>query len=282
MKVVILGATGMLGHTVASHFDTVFGPENVVRSSRDETGMAEGRGHWIRLELPIYNVDGLNSIPEDADYVINCIGTIKPFIEGSSTVDTLSVNAIFPHLLADYCNRNGSRLIHITTDCVYSGFDKDPYLESHPHDATDLYGRSKSLGEPPGAMVLRTSIIGNEIRNNVSLVEWVKSQAGNEVSGFTNHTWNGVTTLTYAACCEKIMNEGLFENGLFHIFSPDTVTKCELVTMISEALNLGVKVNPFETDVPCYRNLGTEYALSGNLKIPFLHDQVAKLSSTAR
>lgn len=270
----------MLGHTVACHFKSVYGSRNIVCSSRDGMGANADGVEWIKVELPIYDVEGLNSIPAEADYVINCIGTIKPFIEGASTVETLSINAIFPHLLADYCNRNGSRLIHITTDCVFSGLDREPYLESHSHDATDLYGRSKSLGEPSGAMVLRTSIIGHEIRNNVSLVEWVKSQAGNEVSGFTNHIWNGVTTLTYAACCEEIMEEGLFENGLFHIFSPDTVTKCELVGMISEALNLGVKVKPTETEVPCYRNLGTEYILSGNLKIPSLHDQIAKLSSS--
>jgi dTDP-4-dehydrorhamnose reductase len=277
MKVVILGATGMLGHAVARHFDSLYGPDNVVRSCRDSAALNGAHDRWISLKLPIYDINGLSSIPADADYVINCIGTIKPFIEKTSVVETLAVNAIFPHFLAEHCNNNKSRLIHITTDCVYSGLEIEPYLESHPHDATDLYGRTKSLGEPADAMVLRTSIIGNEIQNKVSLVEWVKSQAGNEVSGYTNHLWNGVTTPTYAFICEKIMEEGLFEKGVFHIFSPETVTKCDLVIMISDALDLKVKVKPFETEVPCYRNLGSTFALAGKLGIPSLSTQVAEL-----
>lgn len=279
MKIVVLGATGMLGHVVADHMASVYGEENVVRTCRTAPiyNYSDPGQSWIQLDASDMGEYLLHKIPQDADYVINCIGIIKPFIEATGIEGTLLVNSIFPHRLARYCNEHDIKLIHITTDCVYSGKDGE-YTERKPHDITDVYGRTKSLGEPiTDAMVLRTSIIGREIHKQASLVAWVQSQAGEVVNGYTNHWWNGVTTKTYAECCCRIIDNDGWKKGLFHIFSPTFVTKCELVEMISHALKLDVTVNPVEAPDSCDRTLSTDEDLCENLQIPELYEQLKGL-----
>jgi dTDP-4-dehydrorhamnose reductase len=284
MKIIILGATGMLGHKVADHMAKVYGERNIIRTSRSRWTSIDRKHrnakdeNWAELNIP-HSCMSL-AIPQDTDYVINCIGVIKPFIKSVGVVNTLQINSIFPHLLAEYCQKRNIKLIHITTDCVYSGagLTAGQYIESDPHDATDLYGRSKSLGEPiETAMTLRTSIIGREIAKNASLVAWVQSQAGKTVNGYTNHFWNGITTQTYAECCQKIIDNDWYETGLFHIFSPAQVSKYTLVQMISDRLGLGVTVNPTEADPSCDRTLSTDFDLCSNLQIPYLSEQMKGL-----
>lgn len=280
MKIVVLGATGMLGHAVAKHMLDSYGVDSVWLSSQKNTGrkLYENFGpvRQFSQDLGIGDV-GLSAIPIDADYVINCIGIIKPFIESVGIAQTLLINSVFPHLLAQYCSIHGIKLIHITTDCVYSG-QKGHYREEDIHDATDVYGRSKSLGEPiEDAMVLRTSIIGREIHKHASLVAWVQSNAGQVVSGYRNHLWNGITTKTYAECCRKIIDENWWQKGLFHIFSPSYVTKCQLVQMISHVLDLNVKVTPVDAAIPCDRTLTTGIPLCDMLQIPDLEQQMKGL-----
>lgn len=281
MKIVVLGATGMLGHAVAEYMALVYGEENIVRSARSRITYADmdrnRRETWIQFDASDPGKYYLHKIPQDTDYVINCIGIIKPFIETTGIVRTLQVNSVFPHQLANYCNDHGIRLIHITTDCVYSGQDGS-YVEDDPHDVTDVYGRTKSLGEPiKDAMVLRTSIIGREIHKQASLVAWVQSQSGQTVNGFCNHYWNGVTTKTYAECCRQIIDNDWWKKGLYHIFSPTAVTKQHLVQMISDALELGVTVNLTNAAVACDRTLSTNETLCCSLRIPELAEQMKGL-----
>lgn len=279
MKIVVLGATGMLGHTVARHLASVYGEESIVRTCRTAPihNYGDPGQEWIQLDASDPGEYLLCKIPQDAVYVINCIGIIKPFIEATGIEATLQVNSIFPHRLARYCNKHGIKLIHITTDCVYSGKDGQ-YTEEDPHDISDVYGRTKSLGEPiSDVMVLRTSIIGREIHKQASLVAWVQSQRDRAVNGFCNHWWNGVTTKAYAECCRRIIDNGWYRKGLYHIFSPTAVSKRELVQMISDALNLNVKVNPTDAAVACDRTLSTNEDLCHDLQIPELIEQMKGL-----
>lgn len=278
MKIAVLGATGMLGAAVSKYMIEHYGVENVVFSARQDAPPALiGSEKWIQLSLPLENEYSLCKIPNDVDYVINCIGIIKPMVEKVGMVNTIYANAIFPHVLAEYCNRHDIRLIQITTDCVYSG-KKGMYIESDPHDVSDVYGRTKSLGEPVDkSMVLRTSIIGQEITKAASLVEWVKSNRGGEVNGFTDHLWNGVTTRMFAKCCAHIMDQDLWAPELYHIFSPNIVDKCELVSMISDQLDLGIKVNPVRAPQSIDRTLDTTLNLCEALYIPDLHKQMEEL-----
>jgi dTDP-4-dehydrorhamnose reductase len=277
MKVLVLGGTGMLGSEIAKYFCSQ-GVHNITVSVRPE----KLRDCESMIDCKLVILNALHPYAFDFsqfDYVINCIGIIKPQVEKVGIGNTVYVNSVFPHWLTDACQRDNTKLIHITTDCVFSG-KKGGYLETDIHDVTDVYGRSKSLGEPVDtAMVIRTSIIGEEPFNKVSLVEWAKSQAGKEVKGFTNHLWNGITTKTYAKICHQIVSEDLYKRGLFHVFSPTQINKANLLRLISYRFDLSLKVVDTECEVPVYRTLDTLHELNGILEIPEIIIQVRTMGN---
>jgi len=276
MKVVVLGATGMLGNAVGQHMQNIYGRDEVLLTCRSDDGVVEPMypGKWMSFRLP-HEKYTMHKIPRDAEYVINCLGIIKPFIESTGAANTLLINSVFPHVLAEYCNQNGIKLINITTDCVYSG-KIGLYTENSAHDCQDMYGMSKVMGESKECMTLRTSIIGNELHKDASLVAWAKSQAGQKVRGFTNHRWNGVTTNTYARICEQIMERNIWEKGIFHVFS-DIVTKYELLGLLSEHFGLELDIEPCAPGDSCNRTLATVKGLNDRLMIPSLRDQIKEL-----
>lgn len=266
VKIAILGSTGMLGNAVSDYF---LGKENyqVYLSSRDEA--CEKENHFY--------FDATNpssSVLPQVDYVINCIGVIKPFMK-KGIENAIVVNSIFPHKFANFCKENNTKMIHITTDCVFSG-KTGRYFESSLHDCLDEYGKTKSLGEPNNCMVIRTSIIGQEIKNNVSLVEWARSQKGKEVRGFTNHLWNGVTTTEYAKICDQIIQKNLYKEELYHVYS-NYVNKFQLLNLISDSLSLGLQVSPHQTEESCDRTLATEKDLMSKLEISTIEEQIKNL-----
>jgi len=269
MKIVVLGSTGLLGNAVGKYFLEQFGEDNVFLSFRSEK-VSYGKNKF-RFGA---QTSSLRSIPE-CDYIINCIGVIKPFIDKDLVV-SIQVNSVFPRVLANHCAQVKSRLIHITTDCVFSGMHGF-YTEESLHDCTDIYGKTKSLSEPNNCMVLRTSIIGEEIHKNASLISWVKSQKRKEVNGYTNHLWNGITTKQYAKVCEKIIKENLYEEDLFHVFSPRMVSKCTLVEMINKRFDLQIKVIPAMADQAIDRTLLSVKNLNSKLGIPSLGIQMAEI-----
>ena len=275
MKVLILGSTGMLGNAVLKEFEG--------RADYDVT--ATRRTNALSIELSNTATEGYKLVDFDTkegpfprerfDYIINCIGVIKPFID-KDVATSIHTNSVFPHMLSTWAGYNGMKLIHITTDCVFSG-SKGAYTEEDEHDMIDLYGRSKSLGETKEAMVLRTSIIGEEIHKHASLISWVKSQKGKTVNGFTNHMWNGVTTNQYAKICKKIIEEDLYKENLFHVFSPTSVNKNDLVELINKKFNLDITVEETEAEEAVDRTLSTVKNLNKQLSIPEIEDQINNL-----
>jgi len=263
MKVIVLGGTGMLGHVVFEYLFSKY-KDDVIFSSRGSA--LDSSFHFDAL------LSDYNSIP-DCDYIINCIGIVKPLIS-KSVENAIIINSLFPILLAKYCKQKNIRLIHITTDCVFSG-QKGKYVEDSFHDALDIYGKTKSLGEScqNESMVIRTSIIGEEIKSCLNLIEWVKSQKGKQVNGYTNHLWNGVTTLQYAKICDQIIEKDLYKEGLYHVFS-DIVSKYDLVSMINEYFGLNITVKPFEAGVSCDRTMLTNKKLNSILNIPIIKKQI--------
>ena len=269
MKIVILGSTGLLGSAVGRYFLEQFGEDGIFLSYRNEK-ISYGKNKFL------FNAQtsSLWSIPK-CDYIINCIGVIKPFI-GEDLVASIQINSVFPRILANHCSKINCKLIHITTDCVFSGADGF-YTEESFHDCLDSYGKTKSLGEPNNCMVLRTSIIGEEIHKNASLISWVKSQKGKEVSGYTNHLWNGVTTKQYAKICEKIIKEDLYEEDVFHIFSPHLVSKYALLKMIDKKFDLQIRVIPTMANPAIDRTLKSVKSLNNKLDIPSLVIQMVEM-----
>ena len=272
MKVLILGSTGMLGNAVVKEF------------SKNDSFEIKHSSRFL-IEDPIFNHQGVTfdvtkhdltkQCGTDYDYVINCIGVIKPFIN-DNPYHSAYINGAFPHKLSAWGKENNIKIIHITTDCVFSG-EEGGYTEDSVHDESDFYGKSKSLGEPQDSMVLRTSIIGEEIHKHASLISWVKSQEGNTINGFTNHLWNGITTNQYAKICMKIIEEDLYEKGVSHVFSPTSLNKLDLVSAIGDRFNLNLTVKPMEADPAVDRTLSTIKPLNSMLSIPEINKQIMAL-----
>ena len=261
MKIFVFGSTGMLGTYVVRYFST----HNyfVVPVSRNNVDIAKLTDEML-----------MNSSISEGDVVINCAGLIKQRA-GTTEYDFVKVNSMFPHMLAMACEKKGAKLIHVSTDCVFDGI-WGGYNEDDPHNATDIYGRSKSLGEPSNATVIRTSIIGEEKTNFLSLLEWVKSNKDNTVNGFTNHYWNGITCLKFAEVCDFIIGNNIFWTSVKHIFSPEVVSKYELVKMISDVYDLNINVVPVECQNKCDRSL-TTVRKSIILQVEDLETQIHKM-----
>jgi dTDP-4-dehydrorhamnose reductase len=275
MKILVLGSTGMLGSAVGKYLIEVFGKDvwTSYRIEHKEYSYGQNFLFDATLPKPFGQLKKLGRL----DYIINCIGSIKPYtVTSKDYVNTIYLNSVFSRKLANYCADKHIKLIHITTDCVFSG-KKGKYTELDLHDVTDIYGRSKSLGEPENCMVLRTSIIGHEVHGKVSLLEWIKSQEGKEVNGFSNHYWNGITCLQYGKCCEQIIRDGLYALGTYHIFSPNVVSKYQLLQIVNEKFNLHLQIKDVTAPESIDRTLSTTKLLCSQLTIPVLEMQIGVL-----
>jgi dTDP-4-dehydrorhamnose reductase len=260
--VLILGASGMLGNAVLNEFSNFQG-ELIATTRAGKSVTADSGVTFFDFDAATDDLE--TTFPMPVDYVINCIGVIKPYIndaDAGQTATALEINGAFPNRLEAWASKRGARVIQIATDCVFSG-SKGSYLESDEHNASDVYGKSKSMGEAKGAsmMHLRVSIIGPEVERNSSLLEWVRNQPTNaEISGYTDHFWNGITSMHFAKIARGIIENGLFEPGVFHVLPKDRVTKSELVSLIAKYLGRSdIKVSPTLTGANINRTLDTIY-----------------------
>ncbi len=274
-KVLVLGLTGMLGSMVVSYISSNKNIQ-VYASSREK----EYKFHKYPIKR-IYRFDAsrnvsnrLKDIIDDChpDYIINCIGIIKPYCRDDDmdgVFKAININARFPHILINIIksiNKN-IRVIQIATDCVYDGAKGD-YKESDSHTATDVYGKSKSLGEVVDDNILniRCSIVGPELYNKLSLLEWFLSNKDDEViNGYDHHIWNGVTTLQFAKLCEYIISNNNFNtlrelNHTLHYVINQTVTKYHLLKIFNNVYNRKVNIKKVNNIGPKIdRTLSTIY-----------------------
>ncbi|MET8119621.1 SDR family oxidoreductase [Micromonospora sp. NPDC005189] len=237
-RVLVVGVTGMLGHAVIRELsdDPDLEVHGVARSIEDRAG-------WYPRRLLTRITPGVDATRfgqvrqfiDDLrpDVVVNCVGVIKQRPDVQDAVQTVTLNALFPHLLADTCAQLGSRLVHVSTDCVFSG-RRGGYVEDDLPDPPDLYGRSKLLGEATGvsALTLRTSIIGHELLTNRSLVDWFLSQRG-RVRGFTRAIYSGVTTVEFARLLRTVILPREDLTGLYHV-AAEPISKYDLLRLIAE------------------------------------------------
>lgn len=257
MVVLVLGAAGMLGHRVmldlASRFDlvgTVRGPA------------AAHAGHPVLGRMRLLggviadDVAGVERAIAEVHpaAVVNCIGVIKQLPAARDPLPAIAINALFPHQLARACRSAGARLVHISTDCVFSG-RKGRYTEDDPSDAEDLYGRTKYLGEVdgPGCVTLRTSIIGRELKGHVGLVDWFLSQRGRTVGGYARAIYTGFTAQRLAGLIGDLLERHPEIEGLWQV-SSDPISKYELLDLLNRAFDLGATLQRDETFV-CDRSL---------------------------
>lgn len=258
IKILVLGATGMLGNTLLRNLATRPGVE-VHATTRSSTGL----DRWFSGDLlerihPGVDADNIDSLLRvlgevRPDIVINCIGVIKQLASAKDPLVTIPINTLFPHRLALACKAAGSRLIHISTDCVFSG-SKGMYTENDPSDAEDLYGKSKYLGEvtAPHCVTLRTSIIGHELSTSYSLIDWFLSQEG-KVKGFTRAIYTGFPTVEIARIIAEyvIPNETL--SGIYQV-SSEPISKYNLLKLVAERYGKRIEIEPFN-GFSCDRSL---------------------------
>jgi dTDP-4-dehydrorhamnose reductase len=236
-KVLVLGASGMLGNIV---FRTCLAAPGLkttatIRSSAARGFFSEAEQENLVADMDVLNVDSLTSLLNTIrpDVVVNCVGLIKQLSSAKDPLVALPINALFPHKLARLCALAGMRLIHISTDCVFSG-SKGEYTEDDVSDAEDLYGKSKYLGELhdyDNAVTLRTSIIGRELSSTNSLVDWFLAQEG-EVKGFDKAIFSGLPTCELATLIRDVVIPNPALKGLYHV-SAKPISKYELLRLIA-------------------------------------------------
>lgn len=177
------------------------------------------------------------------DVVINCIGIIKQLPNANDHLESLAINATLPHRLVKYCDATGARLVHFSTDCVFSG-KQGNYREEDFPDAYDLYGRTKLLGEVAyeNSVTLRTSIIGHELNRSKSLIDWFLSQSG-EVKGFTKAVFSGLPTIEVARVVKDYVIPNVNLSGLFHL-SVDPINKYDLLNLVASTYGKSTNIIP--------------------------------------
>lgn len=268
-RILVLGKTGMLGSMVYEYLTQ--SSKHTVISTVREKKYTEKKSATKQFNVEKF-LKSRNDFSYllDFDYIINCIGIIKPYCKDTDPIGTrnaILVNALFPHMLSQYCTKSDVKLIQIATDCVFSGKEGN-YTEKSPHDALDVYGKTKSLGEVYSGNILniRCSIIGPELKNKFGLLEWFLHQDDNsQIQGYTHHKWNGITTLQFAKLCLKIIENNKFthfikKSPVYHFVPNNTVTKYELLTFFQTVFKKKIIITPIHTTGPLVdRTLKTKH-----------------------
>ena len=263
MVIVLFGSTGMLGRYVLKVLREKYEVICILRNDYDIEN-----DNQSKLELQ------LNQILQKNDIIINCAGIIPQKYTNDKFKTFIKINTLFPRKLNDISIKNGYMFIHITTDCVFDGI-KGNYYPNDMHSATDIYGISKSLGEPDEATIIRTSIIGEELVGKKSLIEWVKSNKNRNIKGYTNHTWNGVTCLELAKIILNIIDNNIYWTGVRHIFSPNIVSKYDLCCYINKIYKLNIDIEKHEDSISKNMTLcGDKIFVLDNI-----YQQIAELSN---
>ena len=257
MKVLVLGCHGMLGHkmwqVLSQHFDTYM---TMRQPASNYAGFEIFDLDRIRDGVDCVNFNNIVKVIGELkpDVVVNCIGIIKQGVDDHDSIYTLTINSVFPRKLKDLCFLSKIRLIHFSTDCVFSG-RKGKYTEEDESDATDLYGISKYLGEVNGAncMTIRTSIIGRELNTQNGLLEWFLSNAGGTVKGYSKAIFSGFPTIVFAEILVKIIREFPNLSGVWNV-SSNPISKFDLLRLIANEYDLRINIEPF-SDYPIDRSL---------------------------
>lgn len=254
-KVLVMGVTGMLGHKlyqVLSRdmrvYGTMRGPHSRLNGFSGGGDIIEG----VNAVMPETVTKVLDTVKPTV--VVNCIGVVKQSPVCKDRFTTLWVNALFPPELYEACHERDIRLIHISTDCVFSGV-KGNYTEEDTADAQDDYGISKHRGEVTGdgALTIRTSMIGRELFNHYGLLDWLISQKGGTINGYGRAIFTGLPTVTLAGVVKDIIINYPDLSGLYHIGS-NPISKHHLLELINERMRLEITINEYD-DFVCDRSL---------------------------
>lgn len=280
-RILILGVTGMLGNAVFRVFEAdseieTWGSLRSVSGVRHFPQQTHAR---LLTGVDVLDQDALVGVMSKVrpDVVINCVGLIKQLADANDPLTALPINAMLPHRLARLCALAGARLIHVSTDCVFSG-RKGLYQESDLSDAEDLYGKSKYIGELhdlPHAITLRTSIIGHELGSSHALVEWFLAQQGC-VKGFSKALFSGLPTVELARVMKDFVVPHPQLNGLYHVAAAP-IAKLDLLQKVAEQYGKKIEIQP-DNSLVLDRSLdGSRFAASTGYKVPSWPELIRKM-----
>lgn len=241
-KILIIGSKGMAGHMIKNYLESRNKYEVYSTFRKKENEILNEK----EFDLDAFNTEKLREILNTVkpDFVINCIGILNQFAEENPDI-AIYVNGYFPHFLDRLSKEYGYKLIHITTDCVFSG-KKGNYTENDFRDADSYYGRSKAIGEVNNnrTLTFRTSIIGPDINENgIGLFNWFIKQSG-EINGYSNVFWSGVTTLELAKAIEASFEQNI--SGIYHLTNNEKTSKYDLLKLFAKYTGKEIKINKYE------------------------------------
>jgi dTDP-4-dehydrorhamnose reductase len=247
VRIVVLGAAGMLGHKLLQRLQADYEVAGTIRESEPDAILNRALS-GIKL-YPNVQANDLSSIERaidgwEAELLVNCIGIIKQTKAASDPLTSIAINSLFPHQLARLTATRGARLIHFSTDCVFSG-RRGNYIEGDIPDPVDLYGRSKLLGEVtgPNTLTLRTSIVGRELRGHLGLIDWFLSQRERQVKGFIHALYSGLTTTVMADLVAQLAHAHTNLEGLWQV-SGEPISKFDLLQIVNRVYRLGIDITP--------------------------------------
>jgi dTDP-4-dehydrorhamnose reductase len=285
MKIIVLGGDGMLGHKMVQVLRDKYGevfctlhgdPDDVLHKDIPLFRKWHVIEHFNAMDFTNIEKTLSDLAP---DYIINCIGIVKQRPETNDYITSITINSLLPHRLAQLCAAWGGKLIHFSTDCVFSG-KRGSYTEDDPSDAEDLYGKTKFLGEvtSENSLVLRTSIIGRELMHFQSLLEWFLRQNHQKVYGYKRAWYSGVTTIYLADLVARIITDFPRLSGLYQV-TGQTLSKYDLLCMLRDAYKLDIEVLPDEKFF-CDRSMkGERFLQATGYQCPSWSELTAQLAN---
>jgi dTDP-4-dehydrorhamnose reductase len=282
MRVIILGVSGLIGHKLFQNLSEEFEIFGTLHRKKSEYNNLS----LFSSQNIIENVDANNfSLLEgvlcavNPDVILNCIGITKRKIDTNNPLDAIKINAVFPHLLANWAGINNKRVIHFSTDCVFNG-EIGNYTETSLSSAEDVYGKTKFLGELhyDHTLTIRSSFIGRELFDRTELLEWFLSQDKKQIKGFKKTFYSGVSTIFMAKVVKNIILNYPVLAGLYHLAPVNPISKYDLLALAKEVFNINVDITPdtihvhkptldatklkkaIELEVPSWKEMMTELA----------------------
>lgn len=282
MRIVVLAGGGMLGHkmwqSLAVHFKDIYVTIRKARNYYEKIGIFKNNQVIDNLDLADFKK--LSNVLDELhpDVIVNCAGVTIRSKEGKNIIASININALLPHYLLAWCKKKGARVIHFSTVCVFDGATGGYREESLPN-AQDLYGRTKILGDlfDEQAITLRSSFIGREIEGKAELLEWFLSQRSQQVKGYRQAIFTGVTTQVMADLTRDLIQKHPKLSGLFHIGS-EKLSKYELLLLMKEAFRTNIDIVPDHKFI-CKRDLiDTKFKEATGFQSPTWKDMMANIA----
>jgi len=280
MKIFLMGAYGMLGHKLIQRLKRehdIYGTCKEIHSGPPWSSVIDADRLIAGIHAEKMETVALAMSKSKPDVVINCIGIVKQVEAATDPIVSIYTNSLFPHLLARECFINDAKLIHFSTDCVFSG-KKGMYSLSDPSDAEDLYGRTKFLGEVGGkeSLTIRSSLIGRELGTRNGLVEWFLAQRGKSVKGYRNAIFTGFTTLEMSNIVSMILKKHEDLSGVWHI-AANPISKYDLLSLVNRGMDLGIQIEP-DDSIKCDRSLdGSAFSSKTGYMPPSWNDMIKEM-----